>query len=304
MSAPTPAPNPQTPAEFREWLQQQLSRLPDASANDGFEIWTAAYNHAARLGAGDLLRTIKLPSRIRCDNGVNIYIGYQYMVVRGAWDHEVAVRLSKLIRWTRAARPSRDRSVGQPSPGQNEVSVEKATLRRQVQHDAEQPKLSSLNMAAAEPPAEPPPANGAPERDIEGEPDAAPLPHQAVAQTPRLETPLETPPRPAMKEPSKAAMIVYRYRFGSDLLLSERKTQTEVANDPVLMKQLGKKVDQATISRYLKQVRKWIEAGNLMPETSQAQNSQPKSMDPERLDLGKRQDGRTERQRGRRDNDD
>jgi hypothetical protein len=168
---------------------------------------------------------------------------------------------------------------------------------------AEQPELSSLNMAAAEPPAEPPPANGAPERAIGGEPDAATLPHQAVAQTPRLETPLKTPPRPPLKEPSKAAMAVYRYWFGSNCVLSEHKTQTELANDLVLMKQLGRKVHQATISRYLKQVRKWMEAGNIVPETSESLNSQPKPMDPERIDLGKRQDGRTERQRGRRNTD-
>jgi hypothetical protein len=109
--------------------------------------------------------------------------------------------------------------------------------------------------------------------------------------------------RPALKKPSKAAMMVYRYWLGSNLLLSERKTQKELADDPALMELLGRKIDQGTVSRSIKRVEEWIEAGNVLPDLSEPLDSKPSAMDPSQIDLGARQDGRGKRQRGRRNSD-
>jgi hypothetical protein len=107
------------------------------------------------------------------------------------------------------------------------------------------------------------------------------------------------PPRRTLKEPPKEAIALYRYQVATG------KKQTALANDPKLMEALGRQVSQGTISRWLSWVRKWIEAGNVLPPLPEPLNSQPTPLDPERIDLGKRQDGRTRRQRGRRisDND-
>jgi hypothetical protein len=94
------------------------------------------------------------------------------------------------------------------------------------------------------------------------------------------------------KKPSEKAMVVYRYWFGSNVLLSDRKTQTELAEDPKLMKLLGRTVVQGTISKYLKEVSAWIEAGNVLPGLTASGDTKQIPMDPERIDLGKRVDGR------------
>jgi hypothetical protein len=69
------------------------------------------------------------------------------------------------------------------------------------------------------------------------------------------------------------------------------------------MELLGRKVSQGTISRWLKQAEEWIGAGNVLPDFSDAHASKPTPMDPERIDLGERQDGRARHQRGRRNSD-
>jgi hypothetical protein len=103
--------------------------------------------------------------------------------------------------------------------------------------------------------------------------------------------------RRTLKEPSKDAIAVYRYWFLTG------KTQTELADDPKLMEELGRKVGQGTISRWLKQVKEWNEACNVLPPLPEARDSKPTAMDPERIDLGGRQDGRARRQRGRRNSE-
>jgi hypothetical protein len=102
-----------------------------------------------------------------------------------------------------------------------------------------------------------------------------------------------TPPR-NLKEPSKEAIAVYRYQMVTG------KKQTELADDPQLMKALRRKVDQGTISRWLRRVADWIRAGNVLPPLPDAAESQPTAMHPEQLDIGPRRDGRAKRQRGHR----
>lgn len=80
--------------------------------------------------------------------------------------------------------------------------------------------------------------------------------------------------------------------------------QAEVAD--WMSKELGKPVEQAVVSRWLKRVRKWIEAGNVLPDIPTS-NSRPNGraipMDPGIIDAGQRTDGRTPRQRDRWDDD-
>jgi hypothetical protein len=100
-----------------------------------------------------------------------------------------------------------------------------------------------------------------------------------------------------LKEPHKDAIAVYRYAIATG------KKQTELAEDTKLMSMLGRPVDQGTISRWLKKVRTWLEAGNVLPDHLEVSRSTPKPIDPERLDLGRRRDGLTPRQRPRRSDD-
>jgi hypothetical protein len=65
------------------------------------------------------------------------------------------------------------------------------------------------------------------------------------------------PPSKKLKRPCQEAFIAYRL----DLL--HGKTQTELARD--MTKELGYPVEQYQVSRWLKQVQKWVEAGNILP---------------------------------------
>ncbi|HTU19229.1 MAG TPA: hypothetical protein VMG10_14305 [Gemmataceae bacterium] len=101
--------------------------------------------------------------------------------------------------------------------------------------------------------------------------------------------------RPAthLKEPSSDAIAAYR----AHLVIGG--TQTELAE--ILTENLGRPITQGQVSRWLKAMKDWLEAGNVLPDLSASALPKPMPMDPERIDLGLRQDGRTERQRGRRD---
>jgi hypothetical protein len=101
--------------------------------------------------------------------------------------------------------------------------------------------------------------------------------------------------RRRLKEPSKDAFTAYR------VWLVTGEKQEELAQR--LMEPLKRKVGQGTISRWLKQVKEWIEAGNVLPDLSEPLDSKPTPMDPERIELGERQDGRARHQRGRRNSD-
>ena len=130
-------------------------------------------------------------------------------------------------------------------------------------------------------------------------------PDNSSQETVEVQRPVAPPsgPRRGPKEPSKDAIAVYRYWFASNIALSERKTQKDLAEDPNLMKLLGRKIDQGTVSRYLKQVKEWIKAGNVLPEIAAPLPSKPRPIDPERIDLGEQREGRAKHQRGRRNSD-
>jgi hypothetical protein len=117
--------------------------------------------------------------------------------------------------------------------------------------------------------------------------DAGGTAETATTSTARIST---------LKEPPREAFSVYRYRFATG------KNQTELASDPKLMEIIGKTVTQGQISRLLKRVTTWIEAGNVLPSLPKL-NEKPRPIDPERLDLGERQDGQTPRQRPQRESD-
>jgi hypothetical protein len=93
-------------------------------------------------------------------------------------------------------------------------------------------------------------------------------------------------PRP-INRPSEQAMQAWRLR---DL---QGKTQAEIAEA------MG--TYQGQVSRWLKQVKAYLEAGNVLPALEPA--SKPKAMPPDLLDMGARIDAHTPRQRQRRSED-
>ncbi len=108
-----------------------------------------------------------------------------------------------------------------------------------------------------------------------------------------------TPPpssvrKSTLKAPSEDAFHVYRWRFATG------QNQTDMARDTKLMELLGRQVNQGTISRWLKDVENWIAAGNILPPQPEPLDSQPRSIDPEHIDMGAPQEHRPERQRGKR----
>jgi NACHT domain len=100
-----------------------------------------------------------------------------------------------------------------------------------------------------------------------------------------------------IKKPSENAIKAYRYwlAFGRD------KNQSEIAAE--LTKELREPVTQPKISRWIMRVEKWIEAGNVLPDLGmQARRARP--IDPSKLDMGKRQNRLTPRQRSHQSDDD
>jgi hypothetical protein len=100
----------------------------------------------------------------------------------------------------------------------------------------------------------------------------------------------------ALKQPSKQDFDVYRYSLATGM------KQTTMANDQKLMTLLSKRLSQGQISRCLSRVNKWIKAGNILPDLPK-ETTKPSAMDPERIDLGENQEGRTPRQRNRNNED-
>jgi hypothetical protein len=64
----------------------------------------------------------------------------------------------------------------------------------------------------------------------------------------------------------------------------------------------GRKLSQGEISRWLKEVKTFIEAGGVLPGLEQ-HSMKPTTMDPQRMELGNREVQRTPRQRERRTSD-
>jgi hypothetical protein len=105
------------------------------------------------------------------------------------------------------------------------------------------------------------------------------------------------PAKPTLKPPSQDDWVVYFYQCNSG------KKQTALANDPILMERLGRKVDQGTISRMLKRVNEWLKAGGKLPEQPEPLTSKPTPMDPERIELGPNPEHRPKHQRNRQTSD-
>ena len=95
-----------------------------------------------------------------------------------------------------------------------------------------------------------------------------------------------------LKRPSKKAFMAWQLRE-----LLGITTQTEIA---AKMTEEGVPASQGGVCRLLQQVDKYLAAANVLPMIDPL-TSQPQSIDPTVIDMGKRQDGRTPRQRKRRD---
>lgn len=97
------------------------------------------------------------------------------------------------------------------------------------------------------------------------------------------------------KEPSKTALAAYR------LSLLRGLKQTEVAEE--LSKQIGRRVYQGQVSRWLDLVRTWLKAGNVFPDLPRAAN-RAASVEPAVIEMGPRGDHLTKRQRDRQSDED
>jgi hypothetical protein len=141
-----------------------------------------------------------------------------------------------------------------------------------------------------------------PRTDGEDRPAMPPAPLSVLAEgqeekPPRVPPSVPTQGQTRTKQPLPDAFAVYRYWIGTG------KTQTNLAEDPALMKMLNRKVSQGTVSRWLKQVKEWLEAGNVLPNLPDSLNSKPTAMDPARIDLGANLEHRPKHQRKPRTSD-
>jgi hypothetical protein len=93
--------------------------------------------------------------------------------------------------------------------------------------------------------------------------------------------------------PSADAIAAYR------LSIVVGGTRTALAGQ--LSERLGRPITQGQVSKWLKLVKEWVEAGGILPALEPATRKKPIAMDPGKIELGPRKDGRTERQRDRSD---
>jgi hypothetical protein len=93
-----------------------------------------------------------------------------------------------------------------------------------------------------------------------------------------------------IKVPSSDAILAYR------LSIAIGKNQTELARR--LTAELRRPIDQGTVSRWLKLVKTFLRAGNVLPDLPEPSRREA-HMDPSKIDLGARQDGLAKRQRER-----
>jgi hypothetical protein len=104
--------------------------------------------------------------------------------------------------------------------------------------------------------------------------------------------PSRNTPQKKRKPPSKEAVMAYR------LHLMTGMKQTVIAAK--MSEELGRVIGQGQVSRWKDEAQRWIEGGGVLPPLPDAM-TKPQAMDPNRLDLGPRRDGRVARQRPRRD---
>jgi hypothetical protein len=93
------------------------------------------------------------------------------------------------------------------------------------------------------------------------------------------------------KPPSQKAIFAYR------ILMATNGKQECIAK--IMSEQLGKNISQGNVSRWIKRAEEWLRDGNVLPEMPEPA-TRPKTIDPERLDIGPRTDGFTARQQHRR----
>jgi hypothetical protein len=135
-----------------------------------------------------------------------------------------------------------------------------------------------------------------------GDPDAdvAPPPPAAELAAPRgdvLTGPEQAAKQPTPNPPPDAAIKAYRLKWVRGV-----PKQAEIAK--LLSEELGRQISQGQVSRWLQQAEAYADAVGLLPGLSSSPHKKAAPMDPQQLDLGARQDGRTERQRERRSDDD
>jgi restriction endonuclease Mrr len=99
-----------------------------------------------------------------------------------------------------------------------------------------------------------------------------------------------------LKEPPPETFAAYRISRGTG------STQATIAEQ--LSREFGRPIHQGNVSRWLRQVTKWLEDGNVLPPMPEPMKRKPMPMDPERIDLGQNQERRPRHQRHRRTSDD
>jgi hypothetical protein len=104
----------------------------------------------------------------------------------------------------------------------------------------------------------------------------------------------ENKPRAILKRPPDKAFQAWQIRE-----LVGISKQGDIAE---MMTTQGVSATQGQVSKWLAAVEEWRQAGGLMPDVGTLEN-EPQSVDPDILDMGARRDGRTPRQRDRRDRD-
>lgn len=117
---------------------------------------------------------------------------------------------------------------------------------------------------------------------------------EGMTQTDGDQSKILTDDRPAVRRPSDNAIAAWRLRDIKGL-----KTQNEIADR--LTNELGRPISQGQVSRWLKDVENYLAAGNVLPNPTPSSRARP--IDPSAINEGRRRDGRTPRQRHRRDPD-
>jgi len=106
--------------------------------------------------------------------------------------------------------------------------------------------------------------------------------------------PPDEQPKPVanMRPPSDDAIACYRAHFFTEL------NQTQLAE--IMTAELKRPISQGQVSKWLKEVKTWIAAGNVLPDLPEMMRRKPAAFDPQTLELGPRQDHHTLRQREKR----
>lgn len=118
----------------------------------------------------------------------------------------------------------------------------------------------------------------------------------SVLQTKIEQLDEEIPKGASLKQPSDRAMVVYRLWFATGA------RQEDIAEK--FKEDYGLPMEQGSVSRYLNQVKAWVEAGNILPAAEQSSVKPIIKADSPSVDLGANQTGRTPRQRERKNDGD